>query len=89
MNQKRWKLNGKYQHLVYVDDENLWGDSIHAIKKSTETLLVASKEVSPDLSNDTTTCMFMSRDKNAGKITTNTGNNSFESVENSSIWENP
>ena len=36
-------LNGKYQLLVYADNLNMLGGSIHIIKKNTEFLLVASK----------------------------------------------
>jgi hypothetical protein len=39
------KLNGTHQHLVHADDVNLLGDNIDAIKKNTETLMDASKEV--------------------------------------------
>jgi hypothetical protein len=38
-------LNGRHQLLAYVDDVNLLGDNIHTIKKNTETLIDASKEV--------------------------------------------
>jgi hypothetical protein len=39
------KLNGTHQLRVYADDVNLLGDDIHTIKKNTDTLVNASKEV--------------------------------------------
>jgi hypothetical protein len=41
-NQVALKLNGTHQLLVYADDVNLMGDNI---KKNTETLIDASKEI--------------------------------------------
>jgi hypothetical protein len=38
VNQCDLKLNGRNQLLVYADDVNVWGRSIHTIKKNTETL---------------------------------------------------
>jgi hypothetical protein len=38
-------LNGTHQLLAYVDDVNILGSIIDAIKKNTETLFDASKEV--------------------------------------------
>jgi hypothetical protein len=43
-NQVGLEMNGKYQLLIYVDD-NLLVDSINAIKGNTETLLEASRDV--------------------------------------------
>jgi hypothetical protein len=34
------KLNGTHQLLVYADDVNILGGSVHTIKKSTQGLLV-------------------------------------------------
>jgi hypothetical protein len=39
------KLNGTHQLLVYADDVNLLGDNIDTLKKNTQTLTDASKEV--------------------------------------------
>jgi len=39
------KLNVKYQLLVYADDGNILGGSVHTIKKIAKALVVASKEI--------------------------------------------
>jgi hypothetical protein len=44
-NQEGLKLNGTHQLLVYADDVNILGRSVHAIKKNTEALVVTSKEI--------------------------------------------
>jgi hypothetical protein len=38
------KLNGTHQLLVYIDDVNILGGSVHTVKENTEILLVAGKE---------------------------------------------
>ena len=38
------KLNGKHQLLVYVDDVNILGGSVHTVKGNAEALVVVSKE---------------------------------------------
>jgi hypothetical protein len=50
-NQVGLKLNEIHQLLAYADDVNLLGDNIDTIKKNTETLIGASKEVSLDINN--------------------------------------
>jgi hypothetical protein len=44
-NQVGLKLNGTHQLLAYTDDVNLLEDNIDTIKKNTETLIDANKEV--------------------------------------------
>jgi hypothetical protein len=44
-NQESLKLNGTPQRLLYADDVNILGGSIHTIRKNTEDLLIVSKEI--------------------------------------------
>jgi hypothetical protein len=43
--QEGLKLNGTHQLLVNADDVNKLGESIHIIKKNTETFVIASKAI--------------------------------------------
>jgi hypothetical protein len=62
------KLNGTHQLLVYADDMNLLGDNIvNTIKKSTQTLIDACKEVGLEVNTDKSKYMFLSRQQNAGQ----------------------
>ena len=38
------KLTGKHQFLVYADDVNILGGSLHTVRENAEALIVASKE---------------------------------------------
>jgi hypothetical protein len=48
------KLNGTHQLLVYADGVNLLGDNIGTIKKNTESLIDANKEVGLEVNTDKT-----------------------------------
>jgi hypothetical protein len=39
------KLNGTHQPLAYADDVNILGGSVHVVKRNTESLVAATKEI--------------------------------------------
>jgi hypothetical protein len=45
VNQDGLKLNGTHQLLLYADDVNILGGSVHTAKEHAEALVVASKEI--------------------------------------------
>jgi hypothetical protein len=75
------KLNGAHRLLVFADDVNLLGDNIHAIKKNTETLIEADKEVGLKVNTEETKYMLLSRHQNTGQNhDIKLANRSFENV---------
>jgi hypothetical protein len=61
------KLNKTHHLLVYADNVNLLGDNIDTIKKNTETLIDASKDVDLEVNAEKTKYMLLSRPQNAGQ----------------------
>jgi hypothetical protein len=61
------KLNGTHQLLAYADDLNLLGDNIDTIKKNTESLIVASKEIGLEINVEKTMYMFLSHHQIVGQ----------------------
>jgi hypothetical protein len=61
------KLNGIYRLLLYAVDVNMLGDNIDAIKKITNSLIDAGKEVGLEIRAETSKCMLLSCHQNAGQ----------------------
>jgi hypothetical protein len=77
-NQVELKWNGTHQLLAYADDVNLLGDNIDTIKKNTETLTNASKEVGLEITQ--------SRHQKVGQYRyTKRAKRSFENVPHSNF----
>jgi hypothetical protein len=80
-NQVGLKLNGTHQLLAYADDVNLLGDNNNTLKKNTESLINASKEVGLEICVEKTKCMLLSRQQNVGQNRyVKIANRSFENV---------
>jgi hypothetical protein len=80
-NQMGPKLNGTHQLLAYGDDLILLGDNISTIKKKTETLTDAIKEVGLEINVEKTKCMLPSCHQNASQNwDIKIGNRSFEDL---------
>jgi hypothetical protein len=80
-NQEGLKLNGLDQLLAYTDDVDIVGEKIDAIKKNTQALLDASKEVGLELNPEEAKYMLMSRNQKAGqKHSIKMANRSFEDL---------
>jgi hypothetical protein len=95
-NREGLKLNGTRQllvvHYIYANNVNILGGSIHTIRKNTEALVIASKEIGLEVNAEKTKYVVMSQDQNAvqnGNIWI--GNKPFETVEQFkySIWKQP
>jgi len=60
VNQDGLKLKGTHQLLVYADDVNILGGSVHTVKENAEAFRVASKEIRQEVNADKTKYMVMS-----------------------------
>jgi hypothetical protein len=58
------KLNWTHQLLAYADDVNLLGNNMDTVKKNTQTLTDASKEVGLEINVEKTKCMLLSCHQN-------------------------
>ena len=54
------KLNGTHRLLVYADDINMLGGSIHTVKGNTEVLVAAGNEIGLKVNADKAKCMVVS-----------------------------
>jgi hypothetical protein len=80
-NQVGLKLNGTHQLLAYADDVNLLGDNIDTVKKNTDILIDAIKEVGLEINVEKGKYMLLSRHQNVGQNRDiNIANRSFENV---------
>jgi hypothetical protein len=74
-------VNGKHQLLAYAEDVTLLGDNVETVKRNTETLIDASKEVGLEVNIKKTKCMLLSHHQNAGQNwDIKIGSSLFESV---------
>jgi hypothetical protein len=74
-------LNGTHQLLAYADDVNIMGENINTIKKNTEALLDASKEIGLEVNPEKTKYMLTSCSQKVGqKHSIKIANRSFGDV---------
>jgi hypothetical protein len=59
-------LENKWCASAFGYYANILDISIHSVKKNTEVLVVASKEIKLEINSDKSKYIFMSRDQNAG-----------------------
>jgi hypothetical protein len=79
--QEGLKLDGAHQPLTYADAVNIVEGNIYTVKKNTEALLDASKEVGLEVNPEESKYMLMSRSQKIGqKHNIKRANRSFEDV---------
>jgi hypothetical protein len=54
VNQDGLKLNGTHQFLAYADDVNILGGSVHTVRENVEALVIATKEIGPEVNAEST-----------------------------------
>jgi hypothetical protein len=84
------KVNCTHQVLVYADDVNKLGGSVHTIKENAETLIVASKEIGLEVNANKTEYKVISRHQNAGRSHNKKIDNTVDPLKgwkSSNIWE--
>jgi hypothetical protein len=77
------KLNCTHYILVYTNDVNILGGSIHTVKENTQALVVAVKEIGLEVNADKAKYTIMSREQHAGRsniMETDNTRSSFERV---------
>jgi hypothetical protein len=83
------KLNCTHQLLVYADDINTLGGIAHTIKKKTENVVAASKDIGLEVNAEKTKHLVWSRDQNAGRShNIKSDNLAFEGGNSKNIWDN-
>jgi hypothetical protein len=78
------KLNCTHQLLIYPDDVNTFGGTVHtrSIKKNGENLVVVSKDIGLEGNAEKTKHLVWFRDQNAGRShNIKSDNAAFEGVE--------
>jgi hypothetical protein len=79
--------NRTHQLLAYADDVNLLGDNVDTIKKNTEILIDATKEVGLEINVYKTKYMLLSRQQNVGQNRDiKIANRSFKMYHSLNIW---
>ena len=67
VNQNGIKLNGTHLLLVYADDVNMQGGSVHSVKENAEALILASKMIGLEVNAGKSKYIIISGDQNAGR----------------------